>query len=222
MNDDQENKLSMNDAVVETNERNITAVDSVPALKTAHLNLKAKVANIKTMKEVQSLVTSGVTEDKAFALVEMADMAVIIIGAGSAFARVKNNNTLLENINYSRSNLIYKRDEDAYTKCMKVYNELNPFIGELSDYGITPEMMADFLLLINNFNSEVQSPRGAITTRKSATLQIVDLFKDSDGILKIMDGLVKGFKESNVDYYNQYFAAREIIDLGVRHKKPTV
>jgi hypothetical protein len=23
-----------------------------------------------------------------------------------------------------------------------------------------------------------------------------------------------------VDYFNEYFAAREIIDLGVRHKKP--
>jgi hypothetical protein len=220
MNNEQENKLSMYYSVVETNERHITTVESVPALKTAHINLKAKIASIKTMKEVQALVTGGVTEDKAFAKVYMVDMADIIIGAGSAFARVKNNNTLLENISFSRSDVLQGRDEDAYTKCMKVYNELNPFIGELADYGITPEKMAEFLVLINNYNSAVQTPRGAITTKKSATMQLVDLFVDADGILKIMDGLVKGFKTTNVDYYNQYFAAREIINLGVRHKKP--
>jgi len=58
--------------------------------------------------------------------------------------------------------------------------------------------------------------------RVSATLQLVDLFKAADEELKLMDGLVQGFKATEVGYYNEYFASREIINLGVRHKKPAV
>lgn len=222
MEDKQENKLSMYCSVKKVNEDNITLVNSVIALKKSHLALVDKIGVINTLKEVQAMTSTGVTEDKAFGMVDMVNAAVIIIGAGSAYARAENNKTLLENINYSRSDLLYGRDQDAYTNCKKVYDDLNPLILELADYGITPLIMTDFLAKIDAYNAIVQTPRGAIVQRKSATMQLVDVFKETDEILKIMDGLVKGFKETEVNYYNMYFAAREIIDLGVRHKKPVV
>lgn len=222
MNDIQENKLSMYYSVKEVNEKNITIVESVEALKKANSDFKAKITEINTIKEAQSMVSTGVTEDKAFAMVEMANAAVVVIGAGSAYSLAKNDKALLENINYSRSNILYGRDQDAYTKCMKVYDELNPLMAELTQYGLTPAIMTAFLEKINAYNAIVQSPRGAISEKKSATMQLPDLFTATDNILKIMDGMVKGFKTSEVDYYNTYFAAREIIDLGIRHKKPVV
>lgn len=222
MTDGQENKLSMYYSVRACNEKHITLVNSVPALKASHLRFKAKIVEIDSMKEIQALVTTGVTEDKAFLMVDMVNDAVVIIGAGSAFARVKNDRALLDNIAFSRSDLLYGRDQDAYSNCQKVYDALNPLIVDLADYGVTALMMTGLQTKINDYKAEVQSPRGAITERVSATLQLVDLFKATDEELKIMDGLVKGFKVTEVAYYNEYFASREIIDLGVRHKKPAV
>jgi hypothetical protein len=220
MDDKQENKLSMFYAVKTVNVKYVTLVNSVPALKLTQANFVIKITDIETVKEVQAIVSTGATDDKAFSMVEMVNDAVIIIGAGSAYARVKNNKALLENISYSRSELLYGRDQDAYTNCKKVYDELIPIVVELADYGITPAMMTDFKAKIDAYNTIVQSPRGVIAERKSATTQLVDLFKEGDELLKIMDGLVKGFKATEVSYYNEYFASREIIDLGVRHKKP--
>ena len=83
--------------------------------------------------------------------------------------------------------------------------------------------MDDFKDKINNFKDVVQNPRAAIVEGKSATEQLVDKFKEAKEILVIMDSIVKQFKTTQVNYYNSYFAAREIIDLGVRHnEKPPV
>ncbi len=223
MTDKQENIQSMHYAVKKINEENQSVVSTVAALQTSSNNLNEKIIEIDNLKEIQLLVSKGYTEDKAFKKVKMVDLGVIIIGAASAYARVAKNLPLLENINYSRSDLLYARDQDSYSKCESVVNEVEPIIGSLGDYGIKPEQMDDFKDKINNFKDVVQNPRAAIVEGKSATEQLVDKFKEAKEILVIMDSIVKQFKTTQVNYYNSYFAAREIIDLGVRHnEKPPV
>lgn len=219
MTDRQENTQSMHYAVKKVNQDNQGIVDSVPALKTATLNLNTKIEEIDNLKEIQNLVSLGYTEDKAFKKVEMVDLGVIIIGAASAYARVINNFPLLENINYSRTELLKARDQDSITRCETVVNEVEPVIGNLADYGIEPVMLDDFKQKISFFKEVVQDPRVAIVERKSASDQLIDKFSEAKNILLVMDGLVKQFKTTQVSYYNAYFGAREIIDLGVRHEE---
>lgn len=223
MTDRQENTQSMHYAVKKINEENQSIVDSVSALKLAALDFNAKIIEIDNLKEIQGLVSKGYTEDKAFRKVEMVDAGVIIIGAASAYARVVKNLPLLENINFSRSELLYARDQDSYSKCEIVSNAVEPLMQDLTNYGLTPDDLDNFIGKINAFKEAVQNPRAAIVDRKSATEQLVEKFKEAKDLLLVMDGIVRQFKTSQVNYYNAYFAAREIIDLGVRHKeKPPV
>ena len=205
MTDKQENTQSMHYAVKKINDENPGIVESVGALKTASLNLNAKIIEIDDLKEIQLLVSKGYTEDKAFKKLEMVNIGVIIIGAASAYARVMNKLPLLENINYSRSDLLYARDQEAYSRCETVVNELEPIIGELGEYGIKPDHLDDFKNKINAFKEAVQNPRAAIVEGKSATDQLVDKFKEAKDILLVMDGLVKQFKTTQTAYYNAYF-----------------
>lgn len=220
MNDKQENTQSMHYAVLKINGQNQSAVSSVNALAETNLSLIAKVAEIDLIKEVQEMVSKGYTEDKAFKMLDMINAALLVIGPSTAYARFKNNLPLLENINYSKSNLLNSRDQDAYTKCQRVYDATEPIISDLADYGIKIDQLTDLQTKINAFKDAVQNPRAAISNRKSATEQLKTLFADAKKLLLIMDGLVKQFKTKDVNYYNAYFAAREIIDLGVRHKEP--
>lgn len=219
MTDRQENTQSMHYAVKKVNQDNQPVIDLVLALKTAAQSFNTKIDEIDNLKEVQNLVSKGYTEDKAFKKIAMADSGVIIIGAASSYARVSGKTPLLENINYSRSELIYSRDQDSYSRCETVANELEPVIDDLADYGIEPATLNDFKEKINAFKEAVQNPRAAIVEGKSATEQLVDKFKEAKDVLLIMDGLVKQFKTTQTAYYNAYFGAREIIDLGVRHKE---
>ena len=49
---------------------------------------------------------------------------------------------------------------------------------------------------------------------------MLQLLKETDKILKEqLDKLMTQFKISNPEFYQHYFNARMIIDLGIRHKK---
>ncbi len=52
-------------------------------------------------------------------------------------------------------------------------------------------------------------------------MALTELFAKADELLKDeADGIVEVVKETQADFYNQYFSARVIKDLGGSHTKP--
>ncbi|NCQ19599.1 MAG: hypothetical protein GW805_14895, partial [Ignavibacteria bacterium] len=61
----------------------------------------------------------------------------------------------------------------------------------------------------------------SFTDRSATRVALTKLFEKTDALLnEEADMLVEVVKESQPDFYNQYFAARVIKDLGGSHTKP--
>lgn len=219
MNDVQENKQSMYKTVITVTDEHSAAYAAIPGFGTAYVAFKVKTSEIEALKLIQISDAKGFAAEKERKMGLMADKAVIVIGGLNAFAIADNNDALREKINYSRTAILNARDMDAISYCTIVLSEATAHEGEISDYGVKPADTTALQNAINDFTAIVQAPRAAIADKKAATEMLPPLFDAADTKLKIMDSIVKTLKETNTAFYEAYFVAREIIDLGHR-KRP--
>jgi len=86
-------------------------------------------------------------------------------------------------------------------------------LTELADRGITAAKLAAFKKKIDAFDGIKTSPRAAIVQRKAANLLLPKLVCTAVNILNDqLDGLLVQFKDTNPNFYEEYFAARAIVD----------
>jgi len=218
MNQILENKQSMYIATQEVCITYNAVWSATPAFSTNFTSFQSKIAEIELVKGKQEINLKGIAQDKYASRVVLVDKAMVIIGAINAYALVSANNTLKEEVNYTRSKLISMRDTDLVTANQIVLAKANENVLALADYGITPVMITDYDNVIRAFDEILQDPRAAISDRKGFTESLEILFKDADAVLEILDSIVEIFKPGSPDFYRAYHAARIIVDLGIRHK----
>ncbi|KKN10305.1 hypothetical protein LCGC14_1037880 [marine sediment metagenome] len=219
MTDPQENKLSMYISVQTVVNKNDTVWSGLPAFVTAFGEYEGMIQDIQNTRLVQEGDITGVPKDKAQAKEAAIQKALEVSTAVYAYAAKNNNNTLKEKVNYSPSDLRRSRDTVLIDRLQVIHNEANNIVGDLGDYGIDANDLTDLQGLIDAYENLVEEPRAAITNKSEATAALVSLFKQGDALLnEQLDKLMEQFKEDNGKFYTQYFNARIIIDLGVRHE----
>lgn len=153
----------------------------------------------------------------------LADITAPIAAAAIAYASQTNNNELLDAVNFSQSELLATRDDLLGDRCQNIHTKANDNIAALAAYGITALMLTDMQNAITAYLAKVPAPSTAKLTKKTATLNLSNLFKATDVILKMqLDKLMLQFKTSHPDFYNNYVAARVIIDLGATHTRMAI
>lgn len=193
---------------------------AVVAFASNMTQLKSKIDEIELIKEAQETDITGWAMDKKAKLFEVIKKAMVIAGATKALGLATANNVLVQEVSYTRSDLKKARDTDFITMVKVIFNKAKDNKTALVDYGITEAMITAFDALISEYQLMVEDPRTKIAERKSKTKQLDVLIDEADDILEVMDGIVEQFEESNIDFYNSYKAARIIVDVGIRHKKP--
>ena len=210
-----ENKLSMYHAVKGVCNDHQVVWNGMPAFANAFSSFDTKIGEIEAAADIQSGVVTGITKDKQKEEDEMIAMAVKIAGAVFAYASINGKNELKDRVDYSKSAMSKARDSELLSICRNILNVANEHVDFLADFGITAEKLTTFDGEIADFADALSKPREAITRRSEATSRLVELFFEADNILKEqMDPLMEMYKDSNRDFYNQYKAARMIIDLG--------
>jgi len=182
--------------------------------------LKNKIDEIELIKEAQETDITGWAMDKKAKKLDIVKKAMVMAGGPKAYGLASSNNVLVQEVSYTRSELKKDRDTDFTTKVRVIFNKAKANKVELVNYGITDAMITAFDALIAEYEAMVQDPRSKIAERKSATKQLDVLMDEAEDIVEIMDGMVEQYAESNPDFYNSYKAARIIVDVGIRHKKP--
>lgn len=219
MNDLQENKQSMYKTVITVTDEHVADWTSIPGFVTAYNAFKSKNSEIDVLKLIQVTDSTGFAAEKDRKLNLMADKAVKVIGGLNAYAIAVSNDALREKINYPRSAITQARDMDAITYCTIVHDEAFNHETDIADYGVTPADVTDLKNALIDFTAIVQAPRAAIADKKAATDMLPAVFKAADEKLAIMDSIVNTLKETNTAFYEAYYVAREIVDLG-RRKQP--
>jgi len=136
MNGKQENKLSMYYAVQKVCSANNGVWNGLPAFVTAFGDYMTNIGKIEGALEVQETKIKGVTVNKEALQEAMVSKALEMAHAVFAYADDKDDFTLKEKVDFSRSDLKKGRDSFVMQRCQVIHSEASAIIGSLIDYGI--------------------------------------------------------------------------------------
>ena len=214
MNDRQENYLSMCVATKTTLDNHNATWAATPAFVTQNTDFNLKLSTLQSLKTGQETDITGYAVDKAGKKQDMIDKTMGIIGGLKAYALAENNNVLLEEINYSESDLKQTRDELVASKCQIVQDRAITYSADLLNYNIADGMIAEQQTAIGDYSASSQLPSTKEDARQVITSQIDGTISEIRGVLEIIDSLVKTFEATQPAFVEEYFNSREIYDLG--------
>ncbi len=144
---------------------------------------------------------------------ELATAAFEVIGALRSYATKNHDPELLAKINYSASDVPAGKPSDVVARCRSIWTAGTDVAVNLGKYGITPAKLTSLKKRIDAFDAAKVAPRQN-RVKKSAAVQLLrNLVRDSVSILRDqLDGLMIQFKEANPNFYEEYFAARVVVD----------
>ncbi|MEZ5195256.1 MAG: carboxypeptidase-like regulatory domain-containing protein [Bacteroidales bacterium] len=213
----QENKLSEYQATIAVLDANATIWSEVASVSDIATKVKACVSGIQSLRQVQELDTKGITVNKAVVREQLTAITLKLINGLVGFASFTDNYTLLDEVNYTPSELEKARDTIFYDKALLIHGKARTYETELAAYLITPEDILTAETLLAEYLTAIPEKRAAVAVSKTSTYNLKLKFRECDDLLKNkLDKLIKIFQPTYPDFVNQYFTARIIIDLGRR------
>ena len=155
----------------------------------------------------------GTAGEKAAALEALGNAVHEVGGAVFSFAEDNEDHELKGRVDFSRTDITDGRESEIVARCRDILSAASANIDSLADYGVNQAKLGGLKKKIDAFEQLHTKPRQNIATSSAATKRMPKLFGKADGIIKRrLDKLVVQFKESAPDFYNEYQAARSIVD----------
>jgi hypothetical protein len=156
---------------------------------------------------------SGAANAKRLALAALGKAAEEIIGAVRAYATKNALPEIAAQVDYSPTDFIAGKARAVVSRANAVHAAANGVVAALADFGITPAKLTAFKKKIDAFDGVKTSPRESIVQRKAANELLPTLVRAAVDILNDqLDGLMPQFQDVNPNFYEEYFAARIIVD----------
>lgn len=213
MDANQEAQLNMERTVEEVLDDHVVVTDTVPAVKNVVAVFKAVIVKILAAVQSQGKQIGGIRTDKGKAKEAMCQMATDMAGFGAAYANETGNETLEEELNYSMTDLMRLRDDEAGPICMGIHDILEENKVALVDYGVTDGMLVDFKKSITLYEGMVPDVRKAEVAHGLQTASIDTLLRSNAELLnKRLDKLMPLFKNIDADFVDLYYRARVLVD----------
>lgn len=189
----------------------------IPAFVSTVNRLGEKIIEIDGAALVQSVDSTGVTEDREALKVQIADLTVKFGGVLKAFASISGNHKLLSKINGGDLVLLRLTKTNFINRVKHVIAAALKYEQELISYGIQPGEIQLLQVKFDEYSAMIEDPRMAIAERAVATNRL-DLLNSATSALlkKELDQLMKIFRKDDVDFYKLYKSSRIIIDPGFR------
>jgi hypothetical protein len=155
--------------------------------------------------------SKSLSKEKEQASLNMLSAALVICGAGSAYASINKDEGLKEKFNFSKSELKKGSEIEVYKRCLSIGRAAEPIVANL----IAFNMPANQVVLLNTaatvYNALLSAPRSSIKSDKSINEELEKLFRECDALLNDqLDKLMLTFQNSQADFYTEYTNAREI------------
>ncbi|MEZ5083970.1 MAG: carboxypeptidase regulatory-like domain-containing protein [Bacteroidales bacterium] len=218
MNDIQENKFNMYQATNGVLGEFEPIWTAIPAFSDITSKVTNIITDISTYHQIQIADTTGITVDKNIIRQNLIQATLKVIHGLVAHAIVIADNELLNRVNYNKSDLTLSRDTILADKAQIIHDNAAPLVTELATYLVTPTDIETLSNLIKDYTDALPEKRIAVTQSMYSTDFLREKFLEMDDLLRNkLDKLIRIFEASNPEFVSRYFAARTIIDLGVRH-----
>ncbi len=133
-----------------------------------------------------------------------------------AYAINEGNTVLREEMNQRMSNLYKRADTVCADICWFIHGKGTELLADVDPYGVKQDMLDELSASITEYVAYIPKPRAGIVERKQATAEMLQLFANSDSILKTMDALMTMLQFTDPEVYKSYFSSRKIIRPGYR------
>jgi hypothetical protein len=215
-------KLNMYNTVDNCLGTNAVIVATVPALATARTDLQAFIQAIEVQAEIQNTADTGAATDKEEKQTNLCRLASNMAGLIRAWAVASSNTLLAEQMNITYSDLLRIKDSLLAEHCLTIHAEGTTNLVALAPYGVTAPKLTQLQTAITDYEARSTAPRDADVAIAAATEELETLFKSTDSLLKLqIDKMVNDFRSSEPIFFNQYYAARVIVDGATQHSQAT-
>jgi hypothetical protein len=220
MNDIQENKLSAYEAVEKTlnTDEHKAIWTPVPYFSDLVTQFHTCISDIHALALIQARRITGYAKSKEEARVKLENAILKVCNAAIAYAIIISDSKLKGSVSYSISKVHNARDNDLTNIAGNVYDITYPLRESLVNYQISEADITIIPTLKDKLLQIIAQPRAVKVESKNATEALKLKFAETDSLLyDKLDNVIKIFKPDYPGFVEQYFHARLIINLGVRH-----
>jgi hypothetical protein len=219
MTNNQENKLTMYEAVQTLLDANGDKTAGYPAFGGAVGRFGSTVEAIKGKSSELEGAGMGKVAAKNQAEDELVGALIPITSALFVHAGVKNDPELKQKADVSEWALRRMRDTELVAKASSLLKTANQYASGLGDFGVTPAMLTECQKKVDTYSTSIGQRESSAAERVGARTNLLELFDVADKTLtEELDRLMELVRGSQTQFYNEYFAARVIKDLGTRHR----
>ena len=220
MNRHETNKKNMYNAVIAVFGSNPSIATENPALDEVCTGFKTAVDEIDKTDKLFITSIGGKTETKNLLEDELIDEVMPVKAALFAYA-VKNKNEELKALTIDSEAALKKmRDPEFLKKAQLIKAEAEKFLADLASYKITDAVLAELQTKIDAFAAALDGKDTSFANRSALRKTLTEKFEEADRILEQeLDTLIELARKSGQLFYNQYFSARVIKDLGMGRKE---
>lgn len=208
----QESKFKMCLSVDEFLVKSENLTKELPEFPATFTELRNIISQIKLIDEQQKNVRTGVTKDKRDIKNSLISLAAENSGKIFAFAKVSNNKPLMDEVNFSISDLGRMTDVALRTYTESLYKKAETILESLTKYGITAESQKKYAETLAAYNNSISKPRVGIAEKREATKQLEALFSSTDSLLSKLDAILGIIRYNEVNFYNGYKTVRKLVN----------
>jgi predicted RNA-binding protein YlxR (DUF448 family) len=220
MNDRQENNLSRFYAIRKLCENNRNAWENYLPFVRSFGEFLAIIPQLEQNRDIQMTRITGVGEDKKALRQELAGRAWFICSRVQSFATATQNDSLLRSVKMSCTSFTKGSDTSLIGRVNIVLQKAGENLANLEPYGVTQQLFDELETTNNDYSTALSSIEDAVSTRKTATSALKELFSAASSVLRQrLDLDAQYFKDSHAEFYNQYIEIRGLKKGGRKKKR---
>ena len=213
------NKRGMYRSLNAVFQSNVLLISDLPVMVTAVNKFNTVVEQIDIVNEKYLLAVGGKTETKNIAEDTLLEDLMPVKSGLYALGIATGNEELKTLAGGTESSLKKMRDADFLAKSKVIKKEAVTRLTELAPYKITENMLNELQEKIENFEEALGGKDSGFTNRSALRKELGEKFDAADEIIEHeLDTMIELIKKRQPLFYDQYFAARNIKDLGAPHK----
>jgi len=187
-------------------------VENLPGFSENNSVFEEGISQIKATAELQQFKKTGITESKRLLRASLVIQGEDISHKMVAYATNTNNSVLQKEVWYTKSELNRATDTDLRNMAQCIYDRAYENVAQLEAYGITEAVLSSFKAAINLFDESIPAVREGTNTKRGYTVQLENLFKDTEAALDRIDRIVEIIRLTEPEFYLGYRSARAIVN----------
>ena len=212
--DKHENKLRMYFAVSAVCECNVDLWLENETFAQAYERFQLKIPEIQKCRDILALELIAGETLKSVDRVELEEMAFYVSGKIASYAREIKNQKLYDETHINRSNLDKATDPELINISNIIVKDALVNLISLQAFNISADLIMQFQNIILNYSNNVTKFKHFDARTKHTEDHLKKLYRDADDLLKNkLDANIDFFKTRYPEFYQQYIASREIIEI---------